>query len=125
MNVIFAIIRSNDLPRAVHHARAAATAAVTGDVSELDESTAALQQFASTTSSEVLSEAEWHSMTRLFGKAALHGELDFVIHGDALNHWVDAARKAGASALSALLEAARTGGDGVLQLPVGETHEHL
>ncbi len=117
MKIEFAIIPPRDVPQALRHAEVAARAAETGHIAALDDSLAALKRLATADSGPIQTEAEWRVITRLFGHAVTHGELDFVIHGNALNRWISSAREAGAVGLAQWLDAAKAAGNAVLQLP--------
>ena len=117
MKIEFAIIPPGDVPQALRHAEAAARAAETGHITALDDSLAALKRLATAGSGPILAEAEWRVITRLFGQGVTHGELDFVVDGDALNRWISSAREAGAVGLAQWLHAAKAAGNAVLQLP--------
>jgi hypothetical protein len=117
MKIEFAMIPPGDVPEALRHAEAAARATETGNIALLDEATAALKHLATSESAPVLTEDEWRRVTGNFGQAVTQGELDFVVHGDALNRWVSSARKAGAVRLAEWLDAAKAAGNAVLQLP--------
>jgi hypothetical protein len=117
MKIEFAMIPPGDVPEALRRAEAAARATETGNIALLDEATAALKRLATSESAPVLTEVEWRGVTRIFGQAVTHGELDFVVYGDALNRWSSSAREAGAVRLAEWLHAAKAAGNAVLQLP--------
>jgi len=125
MKIEFAIIPPVDVPTALGHAEAAARAAEIGNIAALDDSLASLKRLAPANSGPVLPEAEWRVITRLFGQAVTHGELDFMIQGDALNHWISFAREAGAAGLAEWLGAAKAAGNAVLQIPMEADDERV
>lgn len=125
MNVEFGIIPHDQLKAALRHGETASRAAETGNVAALDEATTALHSIASHDSPLRLTEEEWRAITQLFGQGVTHGELDFIIHGDALDRWITSAREAGAAKFAEWLEAAKAAGHAVLQLPMEGKDERL
>lgn len=118
MNVEFGIIPHDQLKAALRHGETASQAADTGNIAALDEATTALHSIASHDSALRLPEDQWRAVTKLFGQSITHGELDFVIHGEALDRWITSARKAGAAKFAEWLESAKAAGHAVLQLPI-------
>ena len=123
MNLEFAVITQDQLAVALQHGERAAQAADAGDIAALDEATASLQAIARPDYAPHLSEAEWRSITRLFGQCVTEGELSFVIHGKALDRWITSARDAGVAHFTEWLEAAKSAGHAVLQLPLEGSNE--
>jgi hypothetical protein len=123
MTIKFTVIPHNQLAAALPHSESASRAADAGDVAALDEATTSLQSIASHDSSLQLPEQEWRAITQLFGQSVTHGELDFVIYGDALNRWITTAREAGSARLAEWLKTALAAGHAVLQLPMEDNDE--
>ena len=118
MNVEFRMIPHDQLKAALRQGEMASRAADTGNVAALDEATTALHHIASHDSALQLPEEEWRAITQFFGQSVTHGELDFIIRGEALDRWITSARNANAGQFAEWLEAAKSAGHAVLQLPM-------
>jgi len=125
MKIKFAIIPPVDVSEALRHAEEAARAVDAGNIAALDDATSALKRLAPADSTPTLTESEWRTVTKSFGHAVTHGELDFVVHGDALNRWISSAREAGAVGLAEWLASAKDAGNAVLQIPMEAEDERI